>query len=74
MVRAPKWMLSGIAMAALCSILALALISKYKAEHRKISLMPLGPIYMPESFPFSFPQPFDPKKNSLSMVEVKTAN
>jgi hypothetical protein len=67
---APVWLLHAIGTAAACAILVLTIVSYQMNRSRQASLMPLGPMYMPESFPFAFPEPFDPKKKSLSMVEV----
>lgn len=51
-------------------VFVLAAVSQFRVRSSKSVLIPLGPEYMPESFPFAFPEPYNPKKRSLSMVEV----
>jgi hypothetical protein len=69
-MRAPKSAFGAASLLVAGFVVIIVSVSHCRNQPVKTSLMPLGPEYMPESFPFAFPEPFDPKKRSLSMVEV----
>lgn len=66
----PTWIMYAIASFALATLLILDLVSKRRFQVNRATLMPLGPMYMPDSFPFAFPHPYNTSRKSLSMVQV----